>query len=87
MVLKFYFPSKKLCELIFSREITVLDGGTAESLTKCGLFYLLPKYLWSEAFLDKAEGLDKLETTPLRVVVFYAYLVFSQPPKCLHQAM
>ena len=25
--------------------------------------------------------LDKLETTPLRVVVSYAYLVFSQPPK------
>ena len=23
---------------------------------------------------------DKLETTPLRVVVSYAYLVFSQPP-------
>ena len=31
--------------------------------------------------------LDKLETTPLRVVVSYAYLVFSQPPTCLHQAM
>ena len=30
---------------------------------------------------------DKLETTPLRVVVSYAYLVFSQPPACLHQAM
>ena len=25
--------------------------------------------------------LDKLETTPLRVVVSYAYLVFSQPPR------
>ena len=23
----------------------------------------------------------------LRVVVSYAYLVFSQPPACLHQAM
>ena len=31
--------------------------------------------------------LDKLETTPLRVVVSCAYLVFSQPPACLHQAM
>ena len=31
--------------------------------------------------------LDKLETTPLRVVGSYAYLVFSQPPPCLHQAM
>ena len=31
--------------------------------------------------------LDKLETTPLRVVVSYSYLVFSQPPACLHQAM
>ena len=31
--------------------------------------------------------LDKLETTPLRVVVSYAYLVFSQPPARLHQAM
>ena len=31
--------------------------------------------------------IDKLETTPLRVVVCYAYLVFSQPPACLHQAM
>ena len=31
--------------------------------------------------------LDKLETSPLRVVVTYAYLVFSQPPACLHQAM
>ena len=31
--------------------------------------------------------LDKLETTPLRVVVSYAYLMFSQPPACLHQAM
>ena len=31
--------------------------------------------------------LDELETTPLRVVVSYAYLVFSQPPACLHQAM
>ena len=30
---------------------------------------------------------DKLETTLLRVVVSYAYLVFSQPPACLHQAM
>ena len=29
--------------------------------------------------------LDKLETNPLRVVVSYAYLVFSQPPAC--QAM
>ena len=29
----------------------------------------------------------ELETTPLRVVVSYAYLVFSQPPACLHQAM
>ena len=41
-MLRFYFPSKKLCELMFSRQITVPDGGTAESLTKCGLFYLLP---------------------------------------------
>ena len=31
--------------------------------------------------------LDKLETTPLRVVVSYACLVFSQPSACLHQAM
>ena len=31
--------------------------------------------------------LDKLETTPLRVVVFYAYLMFSKPPACLHQVM
>ena len=31
--------------------------------------------------------IDKLETTPLRVVVSYAYLVLSQPPACLHQAM
>ena len=31
--------------------------------------------------------LDKLETTPLRVVVSYVYLVFPQPPACLHQAM
>ena len=31
--------------------------------------------------------LDKLKTTPLRVVVSYTYLVFSQPPACLHQAM
>ena len=31
--------------------------------------------------------LDKLEITPLRVVVSYGYLVFSQPPACLHQAM
>ena len=31
--------------------------------------------------------LDKLETTPLRIVVSYTYLVFSQPPACLHQAM
>ena len=30
------------------------------------------------------DKLDKLETTPLRVVVSYAYLVFSQPPACLH---
>ena len=35
----------------------------------------------------KLLSLDKLETTPLRVVVSYAYLVFSQPPECLHQAM
>ena len=33
------------------------------------------------------DKLDKLETTPLRFVVPYAYLVFSQHPKCLHQAM
>ena len=31
--------------------------------------------------------LYKLETTPLRVVVSYACLMFSQPPACLHQAM
>ena len=31
--------------------------------------------------------LDKVETTLLRVVVSYAYLVFSQPLACLHQAM
>ena len=31
--------------------------------------------------------LDRLETTPIRVVVSYAYLVFSQSPACLHQAM
>ena len=31
--------------------------------------------------------IDKLETTPLRVVVCYAYLVFYQAPACLHQAM
>ena len=31
--------------------------------------------------------LDKLETTLLRVVVSHAYLVFSQPHACLHQAM
>lgn len=31
----------KLCELIFSRQITVPDGGTAESLTICCLFYIL----------------------------------------------
>ena len=30
--------------------------------------------------------LDKLETSPLRAVVSYAYLAFSQPPACLHQA-
>ena len=41
-MLKFYFLSKNLCELIFSRQITVPDGGTAESLTTCGLFYLFP---------------------------------------------
>ena len=34
-----------------------------------------------------SQSLDKLETTPLRVVVSYVYLVFSQPPACLHQAM
>ena len=28
-----------------------------------------------------------METTQLRVMVSYAYLVFSQPPKRLHQAM
>ena len=31
--------------------------------------------------------LDMLETIPLRVVVSYAYLMFSQPPACLHLAM
>ena len=36
--------------------------------------------------MNKLE-LDKLETTPLRVVVSYAYLVFAQPPACLDQAM
>ena len=30
---------------------------------------------------------DKVETSQPRVVVSYAYLVFSQPPVCLHQAM
>ena len=38
VVLKFYFPL--IDKLIFSRQITVSDG-MAESLTKCGLFYLL----------------------------------------------
>ena len=33
------------------------------------------------------DKLDKLETTPLRVVVSYAYLVFSQPPAYINQAM
>ena len=27
---------------------------------------------------------DKLETTPLCILVSFAYLVFSQPPACLH---
>ena len=42
-----------------------------------------------EHFIEhkKIIQLDKLETTPLRVVVSYAYLVFSQPPRCLRQAM
>ena len=38
-------------------------------------------------FLFSFSFLFKLETTPLRVVVSYVYLVFSQPLKCLHQAM
>ena len=37
--------------------------------------------------MNAAKKLDKLETTPLRVMVSYAYLVFSQPSACLHQAM
>ena len=39
------------------------------------------------SYFIKEMLLDKLETTPLRVVVSYAYLVFSQPPACLHQDM
>ena len=31
--------------------------------------------------------LDELETTLLRIVKSEAYLVFSQRPTCLHQAM
>ena len=37
--------------------------------------------------LEVGRTLDKLETTPLCVVVSYTYLVFSQSPACLHQAM
>ena len=52
---------------------------------------ILPKYdsvfLSSRFFFVSWLTLDKLETTPLRVVVSYVYLVFSQPPACLHQAM
>ena len=38
-------------------------------------------------FVYNYGGSGKLETTPLRVVVSYAYLVFSQPSAYLHQAM
>ena len=45
-------------------------------------------FTWPDANTWEVERtLYKLETTPLLVVVSYAYLVFSQPPVCLHQAM
>ena len=40
-----------------------------------------------EEYKLTVEVFDKLETTPLCIVVSYAYLVFSQPTACLHQAM
>ena len=50
------------------------------------IYVISPKYIKQcHTYIDTY--IDKLETTPLRVVVSYAYLVFSQPPKCLHQAM
>ena len=55
------------------------------------LFYMsVCKHVFRSSFLSyfiKEMWLDKLETTPLRVVVSYAHLVFSQPLACLHQAM
>ena len=51
--------------------------------------YLSSGYSYSIVIAARLGGWenDKLETTPLRVVVSYAYLVFSQPPACLHQVM
>ena len=45
-------------------------------------------FTWPDVNMQEVgRTLDKLETTLLCAVVSYAYLVFSQPPACLHQAM
>ena len=74
----FYF--NKLCLHIALRLISD-DDDTDISFQASGA---LNKLAWT---VFQYSLLDKLETTPLRVVVSYAYLVFSQPPTCLHQAM
>ena len=74
----FYFS--KLCLHIALRLISD-DDDTDISFQASGA---LNKLAWT---VFQCSLLDKLETTPLRVVVSYAYLVFSQPPTCLHQAM
>ena len=51
------------------------------------LSYLVLTMYNIEEMLNGYCVFDKLETTSLCVVVSYAYLVFSKPPMCLHQAM
>ena len=58
------------------------SGFRVKKCKMVSVFTLLDVNTW-----EVGRTLDKLETTPLRVVVSYAYLLFSQPPVCLHQAM
>ena len=89
-VIRYYSYSKVL---IVCKQHLYIQGSTKLPLRKilsadiqlrCRLNPLTP---WSDQHETSPYNIDKLETTPLCVVVSYAYLVFSQPPACLHQAM
>ena len=63
--------------------------GNRESGIGNGDLHIRKSYLESRwtTRVKEQESIQFEPFNPLRVVVSYAYLVFSQPPACLHQAM